>query len=156
MCGGVFTKLNRIPKKELEKRFSEKEIQKFEKNGGFESFFWSQMPLLPVENNETVELVAWGNRDAEVELPKTGWAKKESIDIGKWAYLKPTIVKIPVDKGFEKGVWFEPNGDFQGLRVNKDGKDRVYMITKNASEEYLKLTKHNRQPVEVEKKFDKF
>lgn len=55
-----------------------------------------------------------------------------------------------VDKGFERGVWFEvESGGFGGILVNNKDLEKVYMKTKSANESYFKLTKHNRQPVEL-------
>ncbi|MDD2752886.1 MAG: hypothetical protein PHN59_07105 [Candidatus Omnitrophica bacterium] len=150
MCGGIAFKINKISKKELARYYSEKEIEKINKTGEAQSFFWSKKPVLPVEKDRKVGLVDWGNRDKEIDLPKTGWAKQESINDGKWQYLNPEFVKIPIERGFEKGVWFEPKSkNFQGLMVAQDKIKKVYMITKTASPNYLKLTKHNREPVEI-------
>lgn len=150
MCGGIVYNIMKIPKSELRKFYSDDEIAKFEKKGQFESFFWSRQPVLPIEENGNIELKHWGNRDKNLNLPQTGWAKSESIDQGKWAHLKPKMVKIPFDKGYEKGVWFETKGKcFKGVLISKDKNERVYMITKPADNEYEKLTKHNRQPIEI-------
>lgn len=149
MCGGVFCNWTRIPDSELKKYYTKEEIEKMKREKGYQSFFWSKRPVLPVEVDGKVELKDWGNRSKEVNLPKTGWAKGESIDEGKWAYLNPKFVKIPADKGYEKGVWFEPaSGGFKGVEVNRNGEDRVYVMTKPASKEYQELTKHDREPVE--------
>ena len=150
MCGGIAFKINRISKKELSRYYSEKEIDKIEQTGEAQSFFWSKKPVLPVERDKKVELIDWGNREKEIDFPKTGWAKQESITDGKWNYLKPEFVKIPVEQGFEKGIWFKPKtNEFQGLVVARDKIKKVYMVTKPATQDYLKLTKHNREPVEI-------
>jgi hypothetical protein len=149
MCGGIAFKISKIPKKELERFYSKFEIEKFEKSGEVESFFWSKKPVLPVEINHKVSLFDWGNRDKAVPLPQTGWAKDESLDSGKWDYLNPINAKIPVEKGYEKGVWFEPKGDFAAVLVEKDNKSAAYMVTKPASEGYKKLTGHDREPVKI-------
>jgi len=150
MCGGIVFKINQISKKELARYYSQQEIKQIKKTGQAQSFFWSKKPVLPVKKDQKVELYDWGNRQKEINLPKTGWAKQESINDGKWAYLKPEFVNIPVERGFEKGVWFEPESkEFQGLVVEKDDQKKVYMVTKPATPQYLKLTKHNREPVEI-------
>ena len=150
MCGGIVYNMMKIPKKELKKFYDDKEIARFEESGKFESYFWSQKPVLPIEKEGKVELKSWGNRDKDIELPKTGWAKVESIEAGKWKYLNPKPVSILADRGYEKGVWFETKkGEFKGLLINKDKNERVYMITKPADKNYLELTKHNREPVDV-------
>lgn len=151
MCGGIAFQFSRIPKRELEKYYTSEEIGQFESKGELESFYWSKIPLLPVEIEGEIVIRQWGNRDKELKLPKTGWAKVESLEEGKWSYLHPEYVKIAADRGFEKGKWFDiKSGGLQGIAVLKDKEERVYMVTKPSDEEYLKLTKHDRQPVEIE------
>lgn len=147
MCGGIAFATSKIPKKELKKYYGQKEIEKFDKNSVVESYFWDPHPILPVEKDGETKLVMWGNRSDELKLPKTGWAKKESVEDGKWAHLSPGFVNIPVVRGYEKGVWFDvKSGNFRGIEVEKDGERRVYMMTEPAKPEYIKMTKHNRQP----------
>lgn len=153
MCGGIGFQLGKIPKGELKKYYSQKEIDKFAKSGEWQSFFWAPQPILPVEKNGEIQLMLWGNREEKIKFPKTGWAKIESLDDGKWAYLHPEYIKIPAERGFEKGVWFKiKSGGLKGVVIEKDDQSRVYMMTKPADVEYEKLTKHNRQPVEFNNK----
>lgn len=148
MCGGVFTNWNRVPKKELGKFLSKSELIKITSGEGLESFFWSQTPILPVEDKSGIHIRKWGNRDKELKLPKTGWAKQESLIDGKWNYLKPEKVKILADRGYEKGVWFDiESGGIEGILVAKANEERVYMVTKEASLDYKKLTGHGREAV---------
>lgn len=149
MCGGIAYKISKIPKKELERFYSKFEIEKFEKRGEAESFFWSKKPVLPIEIDNKISPFDWGNRDKTVPLPQTGWAKDESLNAGKWNYLHPKSAKIPVEKGYEKGVWFKPKGDFAAIVVEKDDERAAYMVTKPATPEYKKLTGHDREPVEI-------
>jgi hypothetical protein len=146
MCGGVGYKIKKIPKEELGKYYSSEFIKRFETSGRVESFFWHKNAVLPVQAKDKVQLMLWGNKDEAVKLPKTGWAKEESLQIGKWNYLHPEIVDIPVDSGYEKKVWFDFIHGTKGIVVHKDGQERVYMITKEASLEYRKETGHDREP----------
>jgi hypothetical protein len=151
MCGGIFCNWDKISKDELKQFLSPEEFEKASKKDGFESYFWQKEPLLPVEDNGEIHLRRWGNRSSEINLPKTGWAKQESIDAGKWAHLNPKFIKIPAKRGIEKGVWFDiKSGGLQGVLVHKDQEERVYMITKPAEDDYQNLTSHNRQPIEYE------
>jgi len=147
MCGGIIYNLAKVKKSDLEKFYNEKEIERFEKTGQAESYFWQKQPVLPIEIEDKVELLPWGNRDKEIRLPLTGWAKQESIDAGKWNYLKPKFIKISAEQGIEKGVKFEIDAGIQGLVVEKDGERHAYMVTKAATPEYLNLTHHDREPV---------
>jgi len=77
-------------------------MKKFKTSGRIESFFWEKNPVLPVKTKKGIQLKLWGNKNEDIKLPKTGWAKKESLAIGKWDYLHPEIVDIMADSGYEK------------------------------------------------------
>ena len=73
---------------------------------------------------------------------------RQVLKDGKWDYLKPDTVDIPIDSGYEKKVWFDmPEGTKGVLVESKEGDERVYMITSKASDRYEKETKHDREPV---------
>ena len=146
MCGGVGFRIKNIPDKELKKHYSPELIKRFKSGDRVESFFWYKDPVLPVETKEGVQLMLWGNKDLDIKLPKTGWAKKESLKIGKWDYLHPEMVEIPIEAGYEKKVWFNMPKGTKGIVVEKNKNKRVYMITQDASQEYKKETGHNREP----------
>ena len=152
MCGGIAFKISKIPKSELDKFYSELEIVDLMRKGKVQSFFWSKRPVLPVEDkNKNIKLYDWGNRGEDLNLPKTGWAKQESIDQGLWDRYKPKPITIPAEKGYEKGVWFDLNSrGFAGVVVKDKKNERVYMLTKQASQDYINLTHHDREPIEVQ------
>jgi hypothetical protein len=147
MCGGVGFKIKNLPKSELRKYYSPALIKRFSEAGKIESFFWEKNSVLPVRTKKGIQLKLWGNKDENIKLPKTGWAKIESIKIGKWGYLHPEIVDIPVDSGYEKKVWFCLPQGTKGVVVQKGNNERVYMITKEADEVYKLITKHDREPL---------
>jgi len=147
MCGGVGFKIKNIPDKELQKFYSPELIKRFKTTGRIESFFWYKDPILPVKTKKGVQLMLWGNKDENIKLPKTGWAKEESLKEGKWNWLKPEPVDIPVESGYEKKTWFEMPAGTKGVVVKKENNERVYMITKEASDEYKKATGHDREPL---------
>lgn len=153
MCGGAGFKIKNIPEKELNKFYSPELIKRFKTTGRIESFFWQKNAVLPVESKNGEQLVLWGNKDENLKLPKTGWAKEESIKRGKWDYLHPEIVDIPIDQGYEKKTWFDLPKGTKGLVVKKGEDNRVYMITKEASEEYQEQTGHNREPLGEKKNY---
>lgn len=144
MCGGIVASAGRIPKKDLKKFYSAEQVKEIEKSGELSSFFWNSKPALPVEEGQEVHLLPWGNRDKNIKLPQTGWARKETLDQGHWDYLKPKRVHIPISKGYEKKVWFSFKSGTEGIVVEKSGDKRVYMITEPADEEYLQKTMHDR------------
>lgn len=146
MCGGVGFKIKNIPDSELKKFYQPDMIEKFKKEGEARSFFWERNPALPVLLDGGIRLLPWGNKEHGLDLPKTGWARTESLHDRRWDYLKPELVDIPVDSGYEKSVWFKIEG-VKGIAITRKGERYVYMITKEASEEYKKQTKHDREPL---------
>lgn len=153
MCGGVGFRIKNIPEQELKKYYSPELIRRLKTTGKIESFFWQKDAVLPVKSKSGEQLVFWGNKDEKIKLPKTGWAKEESLKEGKWDYLHPEIVNIPIDQGYEKKTWFDLPQGTKGVVVKKGDDSRVYMITKEASEEYLKQTGHNREPLGLKKNY---
>jgi hypothetical protein len=151
MCGGVGFRFKRISEQDLANFYTPLEIDKFRKSGRVQSFFWQKNPALPVEDGGKVRLLPWGNRDKTKKLPQTGWTRQESLDEGKWAYLKPELVKIVAEEGWEKGVHLNfESGYLQGVMVDdEDKKKRAYMVTKQSSPNYQKKTQHNREPIEI-------
>ncbi len=153
MCGGVGFKIKNIPEEELRKFYPEKVIKKIKSADKAQSFFWYKDAVLPVKGENGVQLKLWGNKDDDIRLPKTGWAKEESLKEGKWDYLQPEMVDLMIEAGYEKKVWFDmPNGA-KGIVVTKNGQERVYMITEEADDEYKRETKHNREPIGKKKNF---
>jgi len=147
MCGGVGYKTKNIPEKELKKYYSPELIKRFKRSGRVETFFWNEKPALPVKTKQGIQLKLWGNKSGDIKLPKTGWARSESLQEGKWDYLHPKLVDIPVESGYEKKTWFEFKDGTKGALVkDKKGEEHVFMITKEASEEYKRETKHDREP----------
>lgn len=155
MCGGAGFKIKNIPEKDLKKYYSTELIKRFKETGKIESFFWQKNAVLPVKGKTGVQLILWGNKDKDIKLPKTGWAREESLKDGKWDYLHPEMVDIPIDDGYEKKTKFNlPNGT-KGIVVQKGESGRVYMVTKEASPEYQKETGHNREPLGEKKNYTK-
>lgn len=148
MCGGIGFRSDKISESELSQFYSDEDIKKFKQKGIVYSFFWRKNDPLPYINNDKVNLAIWGNKDKDKKLPQTGWAKLESLEEGKWDYLKPKKITIPASKGHEKSIWFDIEEGITGISVDdKDKRKHIYMLTKPASEKYLKLTKHDREPV---------
>jgi hypothetical protein len=154
MCGGVIFPFKREHRAMLEQFYGDQQLKEFEETGAVRSLYWSKgAPVLPVLHEgagDGEELFLWGNRDKDVKLPQTGWAKRESIEEGKWAYLRPSPVVIPVTHGVEKGKWFVIENGIRGLLVARGGLQRVYMLTEEADPEFVSVTGHPRKPVLVE------
>ncbi|OGP10418.1 MAG: hypothetical protein A2048_01250 [Deltaproteobacteria bacterium GWA2_45_12] len=146
MCGAVSIQYDPALREELIKFLSEDEIKKFERNGEIVFAYWDKRPLLPIRQGNTIRILDWGNRDDKVPLPKTGWARLESLLAKKWERLKPKVVLIPAQRGCEKKVWFDLDKDIKAVLIQKDGMERVYMITEAATPEFKALTGHDRMP----------
>jgi hypothetical protein len=158
MCGGVIFPYKKEYREMLEQFYSPEEVARFEATGEVRSLYWQRgEPVLPVVASDDEEdekeaeprLMLWGNRDKEAPFPKTGWARAESIDEGKWRYLKPKPALIPVSYGVEKGKWFTIQNGIAGMVVQKDGEERIYMLTREANPEFFDHTHHDRMPVLV-------
>lgn len=113
---------------------------------GYESQYWGSHPVLPVVVDGTSLLCAWGNRQVRHDLPATGWAQRESVEAGKWQRYRPLRVVIPVQSGYEQGVWFAIQHGIHGLLIGRGGDARVFMLTEAATPAYHALTNHPRQP----------
>lgn len=107
---------------------------------------------LPVIHDGQLVIYEWGNRGgAKVsKLPATGWCRLESIEAGKWRWLKPEKVIIPADFGLEKSVWFQIHEGLEGVVVrDEQQKPHIYMLTQPASHYYEVMTRHERMPILV-------
>lgn len=149
MCGGIAFDIDEISEGELLNFFLPDELAAFQRLGRAESFFWAKRPVLPVKTSPkagAIHLLDWGNREKGTDFPRTGWAKWESFQEGKWNHLHPEKVLIPAISGCEKKVWFEISDPIAGIIAERDGLRRAYMITEPASDEYRNLTGHDRMP----------
>lgn len=154
MCGGVIFPYKKEYRDALARLYSAEELDEFERTGQVRSLYWQRgEPVLPVihegDDDEVPaeEILRWGNRDKEAPFPQTGWARKESIEAGKWAYMRPEQVVIPVTLGVEKGKWFEIRHGIKGVVVKSGDEKRVYMLTEEADPDFLAMTKHDRKPI---------
>ena len=110
----------------------------------------AKLPIIMRDGN--VSLLPWGRRKEQTgNLPLGGWARLESIDAGKWDYLRPRPVKIAVDAFMEKdhnkdSHWCDmESGTFiQGLYAFKNNEARIYVVT--VEPDPLKKQIHDRWP----------
>ena len=147
MCAGISFSIDQIEPYELDQFFTPEEFKKQRKGGLIETFFWHNKPFLPVEENGLVHLYHWGNQDGFLKMPKTGWAKIESVQDGRWDYLVPQAVRIPSLMGYEKKHWFKTPEGIKGVKVRYHNVIRVCLLTTKASQEFVAYTGHDRMPV---------
>lgn len=110
----------------------------------------AQLPIL-TENGE-IQLMEWGRREKEEgHLPKTGWARLDSIQDGKWSRYSPAPVRILVKEYMEKDAqrqshWYplRPGEYIQGLQARLGEEARVYVVTVPAPTAYEGI--HDRWP----------
>ena len=147
MCAGISFHIDKIDPSELDRFYEPDEFEKQRKGDRLESFIWQHRPFLPVEEDDGVHLYEWGNREPFVKLPKTGWAKLESIQDGRWDWLKPQRVIIPSSMGYERKKWFKTPDGLVGMKVRYHNLTRVYLVTTKADQSFRILTGHDRMPV---------
>ncbi len=150
MCGGVRFKYDEKLEPALAEIYTAEQIAQARSSGFVTSVFWQARPVLPAIVDGDLRLFDWGNRDDALKLPKTGWVRIESLEAGKWRYLRPHEIVIPAFQGVEKKVWFGIDHGIRGFLVQRDGQERVYMLTLPPTPEYSALTKHDRMPALIE------
>jgi len=150
MCGGVRFKYDERLEPVLTEVYTSEQLAQAQATGSVQSVFWQPRPVLPVLIGDELRLLDWGNRDNALNLPKTGWVRVESLEAGKWNYLRPREVVIPVFQGVEKKVWFEIDHGIRGYIVQRDGNERVYMLTLPPTPQYRSLTGHDRMPALID------
>jgi hypothetical protein len=150
MCGGVRFKYEAKLEPALAEIYAAEQLQLARESGVVTSVFWQARPVLPAIVDGDLRLFDWGNRDDALKLPKTGWVRVESLEAGKWRYLRPHEVIIPAFQGVEKKVWFGIEHGIRGFLVRRGGQERVYMLTLPPTAEYSKLTGHDRMPALID------
>ena len=153
MCTGLSVDRRAIPAELIQKYRLEDSIAKRSANADDEIQFHFNAPkaLLPVQHGNRLDICEWGNRDNKMSrLPRTGWANIESVESGKWKYMKPEEVIIPASIGFDKGIWFQITEGIKGIMVKDEaGKPHLYMLTQAASHYYKVMTRNDREPIFV-------
>jgi hypothetical protein len=150
MCGGVRFKYDERIEPALAAAYTPEQLAQARESGIVESVFWQPRPVLPALVDGDLRLFDWGNRDEALKLPKTGWVRVESLQAGKWNYLRPREVVIPAFQGVEKKVWFGIEHGIRGYLVHRGDEQRVYMLTLPPTPEYRALTGHDRMPALVD------
>lgn len=100
----------------------------------------ARLPLLNPRTKE-VALLTWGRRPREAsKLPNGGWARRVTIQSGRWDKFSPRPVRIVIAEFCETDVtgreqWFEvTKGNFvQGLLATFENQKRVYIVTLDTS-----------------------
>src|SRR5262245_20024745 len=150
MCGGVCFKYDERLEPALAAVYTAEQLAEARESGVVQSVYWQPRPVLPALVDGDLQLFDWGNRDESLKLPKTGWVRIESLQAGKWSYLRPREVVIPAFQGVEKKVWFGVKHGIRGYLVHRGDEQRVYMLTLPPTPEYRALTGHDRMPALID------
>jgi len=147
MCGGISFSLDKIELAELNRFITPKEYEILRKGDSIQSFYWQRRPFLPVLEEGMVHLYDWGNREDEVKLPRSGWAKVEALRDGMWDWLAPKTVIIPCTMGYERRHWFKTPRGIKAVKIRYHNITRVYLLTQKSDRSFIALTGHDRMPV---------
>ena len=150
MCGGVRFKYDEKLEPMLSEIYSGEQLDAARTSGIVTSVFWQARPVLPAIVDDKLQLLDWGNRDEALKLPKTGWVRAESLEAGKWNYLRPKEIIIPAFQGVEKKIWFGIDHGIRGFLVRRGDERRIYMLTLPPTPEYRALTGHDRMPALID------
>lgn len=116
-------------------------------------YFPNPKAALPVVKTDgSVEWIKWGRRrEEQAPFVQGGWARSDSIELGKWERFSPVFVKLAAHSFMEKDAanvshWIDvPQGSaIEALIVNNNEEQRVYVITEDTPEEYAWV--HDRWP----------
>lgn len=116
-------------------------------------FFPQPDAKLPVKlRHGGVTWVIWGRRKEESNrFPNGGWARLDSIKMGKWKPWHPRPVLIPAISFMEKDhdnqshwITLASNMAIQALLAERAGEQRVYIVTEETPPEYHWI--HDRWP----------
>lgn len=100
-----------------------------------------------------VTWITWGRRKEEAigKFPNGGWARLDSIKMGKWKPWHPRPVLILAECFMEKDhdeqshwITLAPEMAIQALLAERDGEQRVYVVTEETPPEYHWI--HDRWP----------
>lgn len=150
MCGGIQFAYATAHDAAIAGIFGDEQCAEARRSGVMTTTFWGRRPALPVIDGAGWHIIDWGNRDAAINLPRTGWIRNESLSAGRWDHLSPRAVRIPALAGVEHGVWFAIDHGIHGYVVRRGSWTRVYMLTRAADPAFARLTGHDRMPVLID------
>ena len=116
-------------------------------------YFTNPKAALPVAKSDgSVAGVKWGSRTEEqAPFVQGGWARSDSIELGKWERYNPVFVQLAVHSFMEKDAekvshWIDvPHGQaIEALIVEFDEERRIYVVTEDTPPEYAWV--HDRWP----------
>lgn len=142
MCGGLSYRFENLETGEIQVR---------------KAYFPIPRVEVPILSPSGVSMVQWGKRqgeDPEIDIPVTGWARIASLKAGSWNRYQPRRVYIPALAWMEKDAnrdshWFdmEAGTALLGVKIQANGRDFVYIVTRPARDVYAKV--HQRMPMVV-------
>ena len=110
-------------------------------------FYAHSKSLLPVFWRGENKLVIWGNKSFS-KLPRTGFCNIESLQAGKWQWLKPVPITIPASSAMVNGTWFQVREGIQGIMLQSETeKYHAYILTTPATHYFKTMTGADRMPL---------
>ncbi len=116
-------------------------------------YFPNPKAALPVKKADgSIEWVKWGRRrEEQAPFVQGGWARTDSIELGKWERYNPTPVQLAAISFMEKDAekvshWIDvPLGKaIEALIVTNNDEQRIYVVTEDTPEEFAWV--HDRWP----------
>lgn len=116
-------------------------------------YFPSPKAALPVAMPDgAVKWIKWGRRKEEqVPFVQGGWARSDSIQLGKWDKCNPISARLAVQSFMEKDVekvshWINiPEGKaIEALILSNREERRIYIVTEDTPPEFAWV--HDRWP----------
>lgn len=108
-------------------------------------YFPNPKAALPVfKSDGSVEWIKWGRRrEEQAPFVQGGWARSDSIELGKWERYNPNKVQLAAHGFMEKDAeklshWIDiPEGKaIEALIVQHNDEKRVYVVTEDTPEEF--------------------
>ena len=129
-------------------------VKYIEPNGKeWKVYFPSPKAALPVAKPDgTVEWIKWGRRrEEQAPFVQGGWARVDSIELGKWEKCQPVYAQLAVQSFMEKDAekvshWIDvPEGKaIQALIISNNDEQRIYIVTEDTPPDYAWV--HDRWP----------
>jgi hypothetical protein len=151
MCRGIALAWSEVPT-ELIGRFG-LERRAFDRGPHGEpevQFFYTDPdPRIPVWRDGRLVIARWGNgRGKSRLLPRTSWARLDSLEAGEWRRYGAIPVEIPATLGLERFVWYRIREGIRGVLVpDERGMAVAYMLVEPSSHYYRVMTRAAWMPV---------
>lgn len=147
MCQALRFITRNLSESQLEPYYNTAQIRALKQRPYLDQYFWVPQTVLPLYTKTGILLRPWGNQSDYLPVPKTAWAKLESIRNGNWGHLEPKPVLIAAEAYLDGGFWWPLASGLTGLAIKIEGLELVYVVTKVASEKHKQISGLERQVI---------